>query len=196
MIGYICPRNSPNNFLVEREKYKGESHIKGYHTQECRISGVLEEAKPCRRTDAWLGFGFYFWTELEFAHYWGIDSKMQNTGSYDIYDALIPEENILNTVFNEEHYLFFFAKVEHAIQHFKDLHVRKKEILSKVNRYLTDNVWSKVGITGILFEDIPQNNTFRTYSEIPPLYYKKRIQLVVFDKKNIRRFAMLLEEQN
>lgn len=180
---------------MERIIYKEIECIRGYHTQEYR-STCLDRPLPCKRTDAWLGHAYYFWTEIEFAKYWGIDGKMA-TGAYDVYAAIIEFTKVLNTVFDEKGYNFFVSKVAMAIEHFKALDVNKLD-LQKINRYLVDEVWSKVGIIGILFEDVPynpKNKPDRIYSEIPPLHYIKRIQLAVFDLKIIHNFELLLEEQ-
>ena len=54
-----------------------------------------------------------------------------------------------------------------------------------------------LGITGIIYDDKPTNpkNKNRVYSEIPDLYYKKRIQVVLFNLKNISNFELYLENQ-
>ena len=132
---------------MEREQHFENLCLRGYHTQEYR---PVELTHPiiCIRTDAWLGVGYYFWTEISFAKYWGKDSKTQKTGSYDIYTALIEESNICNTVFNEKGYFFFKSKIERAIKHFKDLDVKILD-LQRINRYLVEQVWKKIGIKGI-----------------------------------------------
>jgi hypothetical protein len=143
-----------------------------------------------------LGFGFYFWLEVLFAHYWGQDKKSSGkSGSYDIYIADLDIENCLNTVFNEEHYLFFIEMIEEAIQHFKNKRV--PVTLGMVNCFLADVTWKKHGIEGIIYDDKPTNprNKKRVYSEIPNLYYIKRIQIVLFNMKNIRNFDLYLENQ-
>lgn len=184
---------------MERIEVKGENYIRGYHTQESREYGFLTKAIKCTNTDAWLGAGFYFWTELEFAKYWGIDSKKVKSpmGCYDVYSSIIKEENLLNTVFDEEHYFYFIEMIDLAIEKIKTTGISHHLSLNKVNRYLTDNIWNATGFTGIIFEDIPSNVPLkkRIYSVIPPLYYVKRIQIVVFDEKIITNFEMLLEEQ-
>jgi hypothetical protein len=180
---------------VKRKNINGVEYIVGYHTQEFReMSQPLVEPMKCVAKNAWLGIGFYFWTEIEFAHYWGIDSKIKNTGAYDIYIADIDTSRFVNTVFDEEGYFFFKNKVEETIGHFKKN--GQNPSLEQVNRFLSDNIWRKVGVDGIIFDDKPTNpgqNRNRVYSLIPELYYKKRIQMVVFNMKNISNFALHLE---
>jgi len=96
---------------------------------------------------------------------------------------------------SEEGYFFFREKVEEAIEHFKKNH--KPVTLAQVNRFLADNIWPDLGVEGILYDDKPINSwkTDRVYSEIPDLYYKKRIQVVLFKLINICNFELLLEEQ-
>lgn len=182
---------------MEKKEVKGKNYIVGYHTQEFRETGVLDEPKHCFRRDAWLGSGIYFWTDLDFAHYWGLDSKVNTspTKKYDIYSAHIEYDCLLNSVFNEEHYHFFVETIEETIKKLKAVGVQNNLLHEKVNRYLVDNVWQKLGFKGIIFEDIPHNSVGkgRKYSDIPPLFYLKRIQLVAFDKKIIHNFVLLLE---
>lgn len=94
---------------MERIIIENQSFIIGYHSQEFRQGTQLTEPILCDLANAWLGFGYYFWTDIEFAQYWGEDFKMRNTGHYDIYLTYIDVENCINAVFNEEHYFFFDA---------------------------------------------------------------------------------------
>jgi len=180
---------------MKRIKKGGQEYIIGYHTQEFRPE-PLSEPIICKGKTAWLGIGYYFWTDLDFAHYWGIDFKRANTGYYEIYQAYIKVDNCINAVFDEEGYFFFRQKIEEAIQYFKDHNINVT--LEKVNKFLTDNIWGKLGVEGIIYDDKPLNSarTDRIHSEIPDLYYKKRIQIVVFNKKNYINFDLLLEEQD
>jgi len=86
--------------------------------------------------------------------------------------------------------------IEEAIEQFKNK--RKSITLEMINRFLADNIWPKYGIESVMYDDKPTNprNKNRIYTEIPNLYYKKRIQVVVFDLKNIRNFELYLEDQN
>ncbi len=180
---------------MERVTQNGKTFLVGYHTQEWRASMVLEQPIPCTASNAWLGIGYYFWTDLEFAHYWGKDCKLR-TGAYDIYRASLDVEKCINAVFDEEGYFFFRRKVESTIRYFSE---NDQEVtLQKVHRFLADNVWRKLGVTGIIYDDLPSNprNKDRIYSEIPNLYYKKRIQVVLFETKNIHNFSITLQEQS
>jgi hypothetical protein len=181
---------------VERRSIADKIYIVGYHTQEYRFdSEPLEEPIKCKGREAWLGIGYYFWTEIEFAHYWGQDFK-KNTGFYDIYCASLDVDNCINAVFDEEGYFFFRNKIEETIAYFYKEGIRVT--LEQVHRFLSDNIWKEFGIEGIIYDDKPINpskKTNRIYSEIPDLYFKKRIQIVLFNLKNVRNFALHLEEQ-
>ena len=186
---------SPNVAVEESELLIGNNKtVTGYHSQEYRPTELTKPIKSFVNT--WLGVGFYFWMEMTYAHYWGQDKKCSGTSkSYDVYKARLKIENCLNTVFNEEHYLFFKTMIKEAIMYFKS---RKMPVtLEKINNYLTEHVWTKHGIEGIIFDDKPTNpkNKNRIYSEIPDLYYDKRIQIVIFDVKNISNFELYLEDQ-
>ena len=124
---------------MQRAKRKDIDYILGYHTQEFRSAQQpLTSPIECRSHEAWLGFGYYFWTEEEFAHYWGKDSKTK-TGQYDIYTAYIGEDNLLNSSFNEEGYYFFKDSIEKAIAKFKK--EGKRISLEAVHRFLVDEFW-------------------------------------------------------
>lgn len=179
---------------MERVDYKGKTYLKGYHTQEWRQTAVLEEPKLCELKNAWLGIGYYFWTELEFAKYWGEDYK-KATGYYDIYTALLNVDHCINAVFDEEGYFFLRSKIEETINHF--IKNNQPVTLERVNRFLAENIWPDLGVSGIIYDDKPVNprKSDRVYSEIPDLYYKKRIQVVLFNLRNIFNFDLFLEEQ-
>ena|SRR5690606_16499686 len=180
---------------MEREVIDNIEYIVGYHTQEYREgSSSLMAPLECRHQKAWLGKGYYFWTEIEFAHYWGKDSK-KATGFYDIYVAQLNCENCINAVFDEEGYMFFCDCIEEAIMYMKENAVPMA--LDQMNRFLAENIWTKIDIGGIIFDDKPINpkGSPGKYSEIPRFYYKKRIQIVIFDRKNIERFRLLLHKQ-
>ena len=167
--------------------------VKGYHTQECRAS-KLEQPLKCVRVDARLGGGYYFWIEEEYAHFWGVISKSESE-FYDVFSADLNIKNCLNTVFNEAHYIFFRKKIDEAIKQFKSLKI--PVTLEMVNHFLAVTVWKQYGIECIIFDDKPTNKPKKNliYSEIPDLYYKKRIQVVVFDLKNISNFELHLVNQ-
>lgn len=174
---------------MERKTFDDKDFIIGYHTQEFRPEAApLSRPIKCLTKNAWLGVGYYFWTELEFAKYWGEDFKIQKTGYYDIYRAHLDCENCINSVFDEEGYFFLREKIEETIKYFKSQKVIVT--LEQVNRFLADHIWRAIGIEGIIYDDKPTNpkKSDRIYSDIPDLYYKKRIQIVIFNLKNIHSF--------
>ena len=69
--------------------------------------------------------------------------------------------------------------------------------LEMVNTFLARNVWQTYKIECIIYDDKPTNKPKKNliYSEIPDLYYNKRIQVVVFDLKNISNFELYLKNQ-
>lgn len=175
---------------------KGTKYLIGYHTQEFRaLSESLSAPIRCKGKNAWLGVGYYFWTDESYAHFWGLDFKCA-TGAYDIYKADLNIEDCINSVFDMEGYFFLKEKIEETIEHFA--RVGKKLTLEAVHRFLADGFWREFGVTGIIYDDKPINSAKfeRIHSEIPDLYYKKRIQVVLFGLENIRNFDVYLEEQN
>src|SRR5688500_257725 len=139
-----------------------------YHTQEKR-SVKLSAPELCTKDNAWLGEGFYFWTDEQDAIFWGNSSKTR-TGEYEIYKADIDTENVLDTVFNKEEYLFWVKQVEKAAKTF----VKKtgiKPTLKEINDYFKEKgIWDEVD--GILFQDISSNHIHFMVKEFQ---YRKRI---------------------
>ena len=186
---------------MERRNINGKDFIIGYHCQEFRVEGELEQPILCNTKDAWLGIGYYFWVDIKFARFWGEDFKKKNTGYYDIYEASLNTENCINATFDEQGYYFYKSCIEDAINYYKTNN--EKVTLSGVNRFLKENFWDKMGITGIIYDDLPMNpynKPARQYSEIEVnektfFYYHKRIQIAIFQIENIHNFEILLEEQ-
>ena len=186
--------------IIDKE---GVKRIKGYHTQEFWISGALANPIICKEINAWLGKGYYFWVEEEFAKYWGEDFKTKNTGSYDIYTGLLDTTNCIDAVFNLDGYYFFRKQIDKVVDKFKNEGI--EITLKNVHDFLEENIWKEKGITGIIYDDLPSNNNAkpnRKYSLIKHsekehriFYYHKRIQIVMFNLNNIHNFALHLEEQ-
>lgn len=182
MLKYVTKKSDPT-----------QRYLVVFHTQEARDKELSIPIK-CTRSDAWLGEGFYFWLEEEFAHYWGCDSKKP---IYCIYKGYLLDKNILNATFSSKGYSLFVKEIEKAIACIKKHTPAHPISLAQVNRYLTDRIWPKLGIKGIIYDDLPQNPRLgtRTYSEIKPLYYKKRVQLVLFDLSTLERFEVYKDNQ-
>lgn len=156
---------------------------KMFHTQGFS-EPYLTEPIPCIREDAWLGKGFYFWDEENDAILWGINGK-KSFKKYTIYIATIDCENVLDTVFNEEHYTFWFNSIEKAVNVLTKKGGRKPTIADVNEYFLERGGWSEK-ITGILFQDLPSNETI---SKVVGLYYRKRIQLAAYKTEIITNFA-------
>jgi hypothetical protein len=188
---------------VNSEEYP--NCVIGFHTQEFRPDKPqLERPLKCVSVDAWLGFGFYFWVNLDFAKHWGEDFKKnykgRNNGSYDVYQAYIDTSNCINATFDENGYNFFVRCIEVAIN--KLTQNNRTLNIAQVNRFLMENFWSKNNIKGIIYDDLPRNreDKDRYYSTINIkdqtfFYYKKRIQIVVFDLEPVKHFELHLDEQ-
>ncbi len=154
-----------------------------YHTQENR-NNRLSEPILCVKENAWLGEAYYFWENEDDAVFWGIKFKTK-TGKYDIYKAEIIFDNILDTVFNREHYYFWIKQIEKAAKNF----VKKtgsKPTLKEINDFFKEKgIWTN--IDGILFQDISENPVHFMVKEFQ---YKKRIQLALYHKEKIINFAL------
>lgn len=162
-----------------------------FHTNENR-GNRLAIPVYARGNKQWLGDGYYFWQDYEFAEEWGynrICKINKNLKEFDIYEADLnldfPSEHIIDTVFNEEDYRGFLKVVElFAVKY--QLEFGEKPTLEEFNDFIKDfDLWK--GIKAIRFQDLPTNSN-RDYLKIKNFYYKKRIQIVVYDVKVIRRF--------
>lgn len=137
----------------------------------------------CKKSTAWLGSGYYYWLNDEDAIRWGQDSNHYHSGFYEIYKSNIAFDQVLNTVFNEQDYNFFVKIVELAATYFIKK-VNERPTIKQINDYFIDKGILK-DVVGILFQDLPLNET---YHLVQKLYYKKRIQLVVYNKSIILSF--------
>lgn len=163
--------------------------LEAYHTQGRRDNKPITFAKLATGTDQWLGDGFYFWQDYDFAAWWGQEKKCKKgkyPSSYDIYKAKIEidEESFIDTVFNEEDYYQFVRKVEEfAKKYAKKFH--RKPNLEEFNDFISDfGLWDDIEV--IRFQDVPANNTL---VEVNDFFYKKRIQLRVNKPERISNFA-------
>lgn len=157
-----------------------------YHTQEKRNS-ILTKPVICKKPYAWLGNGYYFWNDEIDAIKWGNDSKT-NTGVYQVYSASILCDNVLDTVFNEEHYDFWMKQIEKAAKHITK-NTGLKATLKEINSYFRQRAsWTEVD--GIMYQDLP----FGEELLVEKFNYRKRIQLVAYNSNIITNFALHLED--
>ncbi len=157
-----------------------------FHTQEKR-GNILIEPIPTTNPNAWLGDGYYFWYYEDDAVFWGNSSKRE-TGYYEIYSAEIDCENILDTVFNEEHYLFWIKNIERAINKF--VRGQKNKLTIKyINDFFKDRGLLE-GVDGVMFQDISGN---KDYWIVDKFQYKKRIQLAVYNLPILSNFTLYFE---
>ena len=163
-----------------------------YHTQEFRGTQITA-AIPTYRDDAWLGAGCYFWYDLEDAHAWGKSSK-QKTGQYAVYESIIAVDKVLDTVFNEAHYLFWLNLIEQFADAF--IESGRHATLSELNAFLKERSKLRHYYAGVMFQDLPNGAHTTKIAPIPNpsgriryFLYRKRIQLVVYDATIILSFT-------
>ena len=157
-----------------------------YHTQEKWKSRLIEPI-ACTRKDAWLGTAYYFWADEVDAIQWGHKSK-RSTGFFEIYKSDIECENIFDTVFNEEHYLFWIKQIEKVAKNIL-IKTGLKASLKEINQYFKDKAtWSEI-TDGIMFQDLPFSDDLL----VEDFNYRKRIQIAVFNMKIINNFALHYE---
>jgi hypothetical protein len=157
-----------------------------YHTQEKKIVQLIEPIL-CVRDDAWLGEAYYLWQDENDAVYWGLKSK-RKTGYFEIYNCTVDLTDVLDTVFNEEHYNFWVRQIEKAAKSFV-VKAKVKPSLKEINDYFfSKGIWSK--FSGILFQDISNNPD---HFFVKQFQYKKRIQLAVYNLHIISNFTLHYE---
>lgn len=154
-----------------------------YHTQE-QWEYRLTKPILCVRRNAWLGTAYYFWDDEIDAIQWGHKSK-RNTGFFEVYKATIESENVLDTVFNEEHYNFWVKQIEKAAKYIS-MKTGLKASIKEINQYFKDKAkWSEI-TDGIMFQDLPVSDDLL----VRDLYYRKRIQMAVYDLEIISNFTL------
>lgn len=156
-----------------------------FHTQEKR-GVILNSPIICVRRNAWLGKAYYFWDSDVDAIHWGNSSK-KSTGYFEVYSATVECSDVLDTVFNEAHYKFWLKQIEKAANHFKKK-TGVNATIREINQYFIERAsWSEV--KGVLFQDLPKSEDLL----VQKLYYRKRIQLAVYDTDIISNFALHFE---
>ena len=157
-----------------------------FHTAEKR-SVPLTFPTFCNDDFAWLGHGYYFWYSLDDAKEWGELFK-SDTGAFEVFISFINCENVLDTVFNESEYIFWMDAIELAASSLKRFN--KPLNLKYLNLYFKEKcTWDEVD--GILFQDLPSNER---KTKISKLFYKKRIQIVVYNRDIITTFDLAVSK--
>lgn len=160
---------------------------KMYHTQE-RWAHVLKGPIICKHEEAWFGTGYYFWYNESDAIWWGHTAK-RRTGYFQVYSADIDRSNVLDTVFNEGHYLLWLKYIEQAKTKFA--RNGKQLTIATFNEFFKERgVYDE--IDGILYQDISNNDDHWIAKKIQ---YKKRIQIVVYNTAIITTFALHYESE-
>ncbi len=143
----------------------------------------------------WFGDGFYFWQDEEFALEWGRHKCRARSNEGNLFEVYIAglnidftQEHFLDTVFNEAHYNFFIHNIERFAEEFWVNNQRKPSLVEFNTFIAAKQIWSS--IRAIRFQDLPSNNTY-DYLKVRNFFYKKRIQIAVFDPEIILTFALL-----
>ncbi len=150
--------------------------------------------------EMWLGDGYYFWQDKEFAMAWGFDKKCQEEGNigkkFDVYTSELKfasfETDFIDTVFNKEDYEFFCGSIERFARNYSQRYGRKPT-LEQFNNFTKDQkIWGTV--KAIRFQDLPANDK-KDFLHVKGFPYKKRIQIVVYDKLVIHNFKFYLQRK-
>ena len=118
------------------------------------------------------------------AIHWGNHSK-KRTGAFEIYSALIDCKNVLDTVFDAESYKFWVKQIEKVAKTITKK-TGKKAKIREINHYFSDKAKWGEEMTGILFQDLPNSTDLL----VENFYYRKRIQIVVYNKDIISKLQI------
>jgi hypothetical protein len=152
-----------------------------FHTQENRGKELTNPIKTVN-PESWLGDGYYFWYYFDDAQWWGQTAKKSKY--YHVYAADINCDNVLDTVFNEEHYNLWVKQIQKFIS--KILKHNRNITLKYLNdRFREAGVYT--GVDGVMFQDISDNDQNWI---VKKFQYKKRIQLAVYNLHIIGNFAL------
>ncbi len=161
--------------------------IEVYHTQECRPQ-TLNFPVLAEGFEQWLGDGYYFWQDYDFARWWGYNKKCPHPSrQFSVFIATLDfnEADFIDTVFNEQDYYNFVKNVEKFAKAYQNKY-KQKPTLEDFNDFIADhNIWDNIKI--IRFQDLPENNDL---VEVKGYYYKKRIQIRVNEPDIISKFAL------
>lgn len=153
-----------------------------YHTQEDRGERKLVCPMLCDRKDAWFGEAYYFWWDRGDAVRWGETSKK---GKYDIYSAMIKSERVLDTVFNSEHYDFWWNCMAKLAKNCIEK-TGQKPTARDIAEYLNNRAGWKDEIDVLLACDMPTGEK-ELFSRHP---VRKRIQAAVYNRDVIFCFTL------
>jgi hypothetical protein len=167
-----------------------------YHTNEHRGDLIIVYAQGFHQ---WLGDAYYFWQDIEFAEEWATNAR-NGYPAADIYEVELDlnfdtDEFVIDTVFNEEHYYKFIEKIER----FSDVYFAKfnqKPSIEDFNSFIFDlkiPLWKD--IKAIRFQDLP-NNDKKNYLKVKGFFYKKRIQIALFDAKRLIKYNIIQTVEN
>jgi hypothetical protein len=161
-----------------------------FHTQEDRDT-ELTFPIVAKGIEQWLGDGFYFWQDYDFAIWWGRTKKCSFSNKnkrFCIFKSILTfnEDEFIDTVFNEHDYKNFVVVVEKFAKKYSD-RFRKKPDLKEFNDFISDfGIWEQIKV--IRFQDVPSSNE---HVVVSGFYYKKRIQIRVNDPEIISTFEYL-----
>lgn len=170
-----------------------------YHVADkCDIP--LGHPTYCKDIHSWLGLGYYFWEDINFADADGIlrKKKLQEQNNnkdyeYEIYECKLnfDSDKILDLAFNEEDYNAWIEVIEVFLEETNnkiDKVDEGKLTTEKLNNFLIKHkIYETFDVIGIRFDDRP----LKAYPKNKLIYigrntfpYRKRIQLMFFDNNS------------
>ncbi len=161
---------------------------------EIELDGPFE----CRRNDAWLGFGYYFWdTNIEWAISWGEKSYKPRHKEFVIGRCRINlDNNCFDLVGCVQHWNDL-VEVLKVMRESKKIKNRKDEIVPNVITFMKKN--GIFNYNSIRASDMHNNTIKLRFNENKPEYMaiNQRVQICVINKKNVilRPFSVVYPEK-
>lgn len=121
---------------------------------------------PCKRNNAWLGSGYYFWESfIENAHWWGCEGA-RFTNGYFICEAFydFDETNCFNLIDNPEHFQLFNNSKKIMLE--KGLYVPNQTTVARIVEHLKNTLkvfnYEAIRVYGINSKSINSTYSNRT----------------------------------
>lgn len=158
--------------------------VTAYQTLEDRGNrDVVELDGPfeCRRDNAWLGFGYYFWdTDIEWAHFWG--KTAYGDENYFVGNCEISLEHCFDLVGSVQHRMALDEVI--AVMKLENL-INGPVVLTTVIEFMKQNNLFPYKL--IRSQDIPNRAKRLKFNKFRKEYMilNQRVQICVIDKKDV-----------
>jgi len=180
--------------------------LTGYHTIEDRGNpDEIESEGPflCKREDAWLGNGYYFWdTKFEWAHQWG--EKAYKTKGYvicraDLEDAPSVMYDLFGNVAHQEEFeeMIELLKADRSYSRAKPLVSEILAFLQRQNLFPYRGIRAADNYNKVIEVDFRPPRSAKKPENRPYMRVGQRVQICLIEKSNLtlRNFTIVYPEK-